>query len=122
MALPGPAIRIPLARDRVNDEAKVNNSATRVGKVLVVVVGDIGECKQVQLFLSTAASYIDREQDRPGDQTTHETAYDRDFKESQEQVAVQSMVVQDIRIWRGPEFRDPIDKAIFRSWCSLLIS
>lgn len=113
---------IPLAGDGVDDEAKVNDRAACMSKVLVVVVGNIGECEQVQLTLAATTSRIDGEQDGPGNQTAHETAYDRDLEKSQEQVAVEGVVVQDVRIGRGPELRDPIDKAIFGRRGSLLIS
>lgn len=79
---------IPLARNGVNDKAKVYNRAARMREILVVVVGDIGEGEQVQLRFTAATSGIDWEKDRPGDQASHETAHYRDLEESQKQVAI----------------------------------
>lgn len=61
----------------------------------VVVVLDIGEAEAVKFHGSAAAGDVDREEDRPCDCASHQADHHRDLKESQEEVSIKSVVVQD---------------------------
>jgi len=83
-----------------------------VRKHLVVVVRDISERKDVELRFAPASSNVDRKQDREGDTATNQTSDNSHLQQTQEQVAVQRVVVQDITIGNIEEVTEPSKESI----------
>nr|POE72200.1 hypothetical protein CFP56_12076 [Quercus suber] len=71
-------------------------------------VGDVGHGDDVELLGGAATGSIDGEQDGESDDTTHDTDDDGDLEQTQQEVAVERRVVQDIGVGHGPEVLEPV--------------
>jgi len=85
---------------------------TRVRKHLVVVVCYISKREDVKLRFASASSDVDRKQDREGDAAANQTSDNSHLQQTQEQVAVQRVVVQDITIGNIEEVAEPSKESI----------
>lgn len=73
---------------------------------------DVTVTDEVQLLFAHSTSGIDREQDGPCHQTSNKAYHDGDFKVTQQEEAVEGMVVEDIAIWDFVEGSNPIEESI----------
>ena len=84
--------------------------------VSILGVRNVAEADYIQLDLTSTASSIDGEQDRPCDQTAHETHSHRDFEIAQQEIAIQGVVIEDIAVWDLAESTEPIEHALWKIW------
>lgn len=82
-------------------------------KHLVVVVRYVSKRKDIELRFTTSSSYVDWEQDRECDAATDQTSDDSHLEETQEQVTVQRVVVQDIAIRNIEKVAEPCKDSIW---------
>ena len=81
-------------------------------KHLVIVVRDISERKDVKLRFASTSSDVNGEQDREGDAAADQTRDNSHLQQTQEQVAVQRVVVQDITVRNIEKVAEPSKKSI----------
>ena len=62
-------------------------------KHLVVIVGYISKRKDIELRFASTSSNVDWEKHRKGDAAADQTSNDSHLQESQEQVAIQRVVI-----------------------------
>lgn len=79
--------------------------------VVPVWVFDIGHAQNVQLLLTTAASGIDREQDRPGDNASDKTHDNQDLEEAEPQVTIKRVVSEHMAVGKGRVVFDQAEEA-----------
>ena len=77
-----------------------------------VCLGHIAHGENVQLLVSSAASGIDREQDRPCDDTSQKTNDNDELEVAHEKVGVDGLVVEDVFVANGAVILDPAEEAI----------
>jgi hypothetical protein len=77
-------------------------------------VRHIAERQDIQGLLPSASGRIYREQDRPCDQTTHETHEDNHLEESHVEVAIERLVIENELIIYSAEVGDPSKETWFR--------
>lgn len=83
-----------------------------MGEVATIGVGrDIGETEDVELLLTTTASSIDGEQDRPGDAASNEHDGRDQLQESQQEVRIHGMVLEYVSIGKLVHRGDPTPEA-----------
>ena len=75
------------------------------------VVCNVAVCEQVELLFASPASGIDWEKNWPSDQASDHTDDHRDLEQAEEEVAVEGVVSEHIRIWKSPEVLDPAKHA-----------
>jgi hypothetical protein len=107
------------APNRVWLLTKVDPGTSSMRKEAVVVVLDVGHRDDVQLLLATAASRVDGEQDRPGDEAADQARNDRHAQKAEEEVAIKRVVGQDIGIGNLEEGREPVEEAVRESRAAL---
>lgn len=61
----------------------------------VIVILDIREAEAIKFHGVAAAGDVDREEDRPCDRASHQADHHGDLEESQEEVSIESVVIQD---------------------------
>ena len=81
--------------------------ATSMCQKLPIIVFDIAKGKEIQLFLTTTASDVDWKQDGPSDQATDKTNDDGNLQEAQEEEAIESMGIEDVRVGHLVEATKP---------------
>jgi hypothetical protein len=67
-------------------------------RIVSVLILDIGEAKNVELFLTTSTSGVDWEQDRPCDTAADEAYNDSQFEIAQQKVSIQRIVLENVFI------------------------
>ena len=83
------------------------NESVRIVSVLGVL--DVDKADDVHLGRTSPSRRVDREKDRPCDQTSNEAQSHRDLKVSQEEETVKGLMIEDVAIWRLVECADPIE-------------
>ena len=81
--------------------------------VAIFVIGDIAEADHVQLLQASTPSSVDREQDWECDETAKEAESDGDLQISEEEEAIERMMVENKAIGGLVERADPIEEAIW---------
>lgn len=82
-------------------------------KHLVVVVRYVSKRKDIELRFTTTSRDIDWEQDGKGNAASDQTSNDSHLQETQEQVAVQRVVVQDITVRNVEKVAEPCKDSIW---------
>jgi hypothetical protein len=83
-----------------------------VREQLVIIVRYISKRKDVKLRFMTPASDVNWQKYREGDAAADQTSNDSHLQESQEQVSVQRVVVEDITIRNAEEVAEPTKESI----------
>ena len=86
----------------------------------LVLIHDIRHSKNVKLSFSTTTCCVDREEDWECDQASHAAHDHTQLEEAQEEVAIESVVIEDPCIGDGIEFGDPAKERIGQSRRSLI--
>lgn len=97
------------ASDHEEHKAVEDVSTPNVSKVAVVVVCDVGHVENVELCGSTSAGGIDWKEDWPGYDHTDKAGDDGHLEEAEEKVAIESVVVQNVRVRKGEKRGEPIE-------------
>lgn len=91
---------------RLTDEDPREEAVSVVTAILSIT--DVGNTEHVQLLTATAASRIDGEEDRPGDDAANKHQ-DRDqLEEAQQQIRVHRVVLQDVGVGKLVHGDDPV--------------
>lgn len=70
-----------------------------MGKVAAVAIRrDIGKAQNIQLLFTTTAGGIDWEQDGPSDAATDEHDSGRQLQESQQEISIQRVVLENVSV------------------------
>lgn len=82
----------------------------------VVSLHDIAHAKEVKLDLPTTPRDVDGEEDRPSDAAADETDGRCNLQISEEQIAIERLVIQDIGVRNLEESSDPIEETFGKVW------
>ena len=81
--------------------------------IVAILLGNVADTQQIQLFLLAMARDVDREQDGPRDATANKTHGGRHLEVAQEEITIEGFMVQDVSIGDLDEISDPSEQA----WC-----
>ena len=101
-----------LAHDDVKYEGEEDPGYECVGVETILGICNVTETDEVQLLLASAACRIDREEDRPCDETADEADDGRHFEISKQEEAIERVVIEDIAVWNLVESANPVEHAI----------
>lgn len=76
----------------------------------LVRVIDMRHVDDIELVCFTATGRIDRKQDRPSDEAADEADDDRHLEQSQHEEAIETVVVQDVRVGKAKVIAKPIEE------------
>jgi len=93
-------------------------STCNVSKVAVVVVCNVGHVENVKLRLITSTGGIDWKENGPGYDHTDDAGDDGHLKKAEEEVAIESVVVQDVCVRESEELAEPVEAAAGETWSS----
>ena len=69
-----------------------------MSKISPVAVSYVTNSQEVELAFASTACGINREQDRPCNQTSDKADYDRNLKEAQEQIPIKGVRIENMRV------------------------
>ena len=69
-----------------------------MSQIAVLVPGHVAEVENIELLVASSASRIDRKQNGPCYQTTDEGDDSCNLQVSQEEIAIERVVIQDVAI------------------------
>lgn len=101
-----------LAHDNVEDEGEKYPGDEGMGVETILCVCDVTETDEVQLLLASTACRVDREKDRPCHETADEADGHRNFEVSEQEEAIQRVMVEDIAVGNLIECANPVEQAI----------
>lgn len=79
---------------------------------------DIRIRQDVELLFRPASGGIDWEEDGPCDGTAHEADHNRNLEESEQEVTVNGLMVEDVAVGDLEEWADPVEQAGGHGWGS----
>ena len=85
---------------------------TSVCEIFPEIVLNIANGEEIKLLLTTSASDVDWKQDGPSDQATDKTDDDSNLKEAQEEIAIESMRIEDVSVRNFVEATKPSKELI----------
>lgn len=82
-------------------------------------VGHVGHGEHVQLALAAAAGDVDGEENGPCDAAADDAGDDADAQESQEEVAIERVMDQDVGVGQLEQGGKPVEQAAGQGWGAL---
>ena len=82
--------------------------------IVAVLVNDVAEAEQIQLFVRTAAGDIHWEQNGHCYETAKKANSGRDFQVAEQKEAIQRLMVQHVGIGYLVKFPDPVEESIWQ--------
>jgi hypothetical protein len=95
------------------DLTKEEVGTASVRKHLVIIVRHISQRKDVKLRFTAPTSDVNWQKYRESDAAAHQTSDDRHLQETQEQVSIQRVMVEDIAIRNAKEVAEPTKEPIW---------
>lgn len=105
-----------LAHNEVEYEGVENPGDEGMGIEAVLGVLDITKAEEIQLLQTSATCCIDREEDGKRHKTADKTDGHGNFEISEQEEAIESVVIQNIAVWDLIESANPIEHAIGEIW------
>lgn len=98
---------------------KEDISASSMSKVTIIVILHIAHGKYIKLALASTAGDVNREKDRPCDQTADEACYRCNLQQPKEKITVERVVSQNMGIWKLEEGAHPVHQTGGECWRAL---